>query len=383
MKKSIVFSSLATTSLALTLFFAHGKKVASSNHQAHNQQTLFDHFLHSRPNTSIALTLPHEWPASMYKDAIVHNLRNHDTHVLDKNYIVPLFLMANKEHAKARQLLQHGTTDADLAELCATNPEANDFFTALKTNNRGKNFFTDLATYLEKIDVTPSTTHQYKRHGYTSYYADKKEDYSLKSQETWQNKQRNIFNILQETKPKTVLDLGANAGWFSELAEHLGAHVVATDIDESCLDYLYHKSCDQKLNITTAMLPFEQCNKPEVRERLACDTVLCLALIHHLVFVAGMTLEEIFEVLAPLAKKTLILEFVDLEDKSLKWGLENPSFFQCIGMYMQAKERLDNYAKKNYTLTNIITIAKKYFADYKILSSNNEKRKLIVLSQKN
>ena len=289
--------------------------------------------------------------------------------------------MANKEHAKARQLLQNGTTDADFAELCATNPEAHDVFAMLNSNNRGKNFFTDLADYLAKIEVTPSTTHQYKRKGYISYYAEKKEDYSLKSQETWQEKQRNIFKVLQENKPQTVLDLGSNAGWFSELAEHLGARVIATDIDESCLDYLYNKSHDQKLNISTAVLPFEQCNKPDVRNRFACDTVLCLALIHHLVFVAGMTLEQIFEVLAKLTKKTLILEFVDLEDKSLKWGLENPSFFQNISMYIQAKQRLTNYAQKNYTLDNILAIAQKNFSHYEVLNSNNDERKLIILSR--
>ncbi|MBY0353288.1 class I SAM-dependent methyltransferase [Candidatus Babeliales bacterium] len=377
MKRSLVYSSLVTTSIALGIFLVHGKKIASSNHQ--HQQTVFDNFLRSQPNTNIAVTHPHEWPASMYKDALLYNLRHHDSHVLDKNYLVPLFLMANRDHAKARQLLQHGTTDADLAELVATNPEASDFFTALKTNNRGKRFFYDLADYIQAIDVTPSTVHQYKRKGYLSYYAEKKEDYSIKSQETWQDKQRNVYKILQETRPQTVLDLGSNAGWFSELAEHLGAKVIATDIDESCLDYLYNKSKDHRLNITQAMLPFEQCNNPEVRERFASDTVLCLALVHHLVFVAGMRLEEIFEILAKLTKKTLILEYVDLEDKSLKWGLENPEFFKDANMYKRARQMLSTYAQESYNIKNILQIAKKYFSHNIILDSNTPERKLVIL----
>ncbi len=119
----------------------------------------------------------------------------------------------------------------------------------------------------------------------------------------------------------------------------------------------------------------------EVRERFACDTVLCLALIHHLVFVAGMTLEQIFEVLAKLTKKTLILEFVDLEDSHIQKGINNPNIFNSIQTHKNIIHTLQNYAYKYYNLEHFLTLSKKYFHSVEVINSHPATRSLLILKK--
>ncbi len=232
--------------------------------------------------------------------------------------------------------------------------------------------------FLKSTDFAPSAEqHLYKAGAYSAYYEQKKEDYSLAARDAWLDKQKNVYKILQEYSPKSVLDIGANTGWFSMLAEYLGPNVIATDIDEASVDILYNCAKEQNLNIEALVMPFERL-LDHGSDRLKSDMVLCLALVHHLVFASGLKLEEIFDVLSKLTKHVLVLEYVDLTDKALNYGLTHVDFWRNETDFKKALKILQNYANKSYNLPTILEVGEKYFSSVKILDSHPHTRKLIV-----
>ena len=238
---------------------------------------------------------------------------------------------------------------------------------------------------LEKVDVTP------KNSGYDSYYSDKKENFSFEDKSSWKSKQMVVYNAIKKYKPKTVLDLGANTGWFSILAEKEGARVISTDIDESSIDSLYTHSRKNNLNILSLLLSFDDLEKElfgitmedsvyqdrdfgnnplfsSAKKRIKVDFILCLALAHHLILGEGKKIEKVFRLLSDLTSSVLVLEFVGLNDSLI---LNHGSFFK----------NLKKYNESNYNLDLFVNVGKKYFSDVEILDSHPITRKLLVFKK--
>ncbi|MDR1236336.1 MAG: class I SAM-dependent methyltransferase [Holosporaceae bacterium] len=246
-------------------------------------------------------------------------------------------------------------------------------------------FISKMIAMVRDIDVTPKSS------GYLSYYNDKKENFNISDRTGWKNKQINVYNTIQKCKPKTVLDLGANTGWFSLLAESSGASVISIEIDESCVDNLYKYAKQERLNITPLRVAFEEMeNKyfgldydkneyPEYKDRdfknnplfisaskrLKSDMVMCLALFHHLVLGMGMDQEHVMEVLSELTSDVLILEFIGIDDLLIT---SEPSFFK----------NLHKYDSKSYNPDRVVNIGMQFFKNVEILDSHPNTRKLIV-----
>ena len=227
--------------------------------------------------------------------------------------------------------------------------------------------------------------------GYASYYENKNEAFNVNSQLEWHAKQKNVYKVIKNIRPKRVLDIGANTGWFSILAEKLGAEVIATDIDESLIDTLYLYSKENKRKILPLLLSFNNLSKQfycsnhddpiykdrnlktdflflPATKRLKSDVVLLLALLHHLIIGQHKGLKEIFNILSILTKKVLIVEYVGLKDKVMD---PKSSFFK----------NLPNYNAKNYNIDLVIEEGKKHFNKVEILNSNPSTRKLLVFKK--
>jgi len=58
-----------------------------------------------------------------------------------------------------------------------------------------------------------------------------------------------VARILEQAKPATVLDVGANTGTYSLLAAAAGAHVVALDTDEAAIEQLWRRASKDSLDI--------------------------------------------------------------------------------------------------------------------------------------
>src|SRR4030067_863313 len=66
---------------------------------------------------------------------------------------------------------------------------------------------------------------------------------------TYQGKQQAVDALLRQVEPGLVLDLGANAGWYSELAVRHGNRVIAVDTDDWTLSLLYRMVKERTLPI--------------------------------------------------------------------------------------------------------------------------------------
>jgi hypothetical protein len=120
-----------------------------------------------------------------------------------------------------------------------------------------------------------------------------------------------------------VLDLGCNAGEYSELAVSAGTQrVIGLERDPEAIRAAVARAdrCPQKflplqvdvLNLSPS-LGWRLRERLSLTQRIHADAVLCLALVHHLSLGAGLPLETLVPGLVELAPTGLI-EFVPPSD---------------------------------------------------------------------
>lgn len=229
------------------------------------------------------------------------------------------------------------------------------------------------------------------RGSYIDYYTAKKESFDFDDHAFWTNKQNTVFNLLGKYKPKTVLDIGSNTGWYSLLAAKQGSSVVALDIDESCINALYNIGQKENLKILPLFMDilnipndiYPDINKNNIKngslsnrsypillspqKRFKSDMVFVLALLHHLCLGYGKNFTQILKIINPFVSKLLILEFVSLEDKMIQ---NEPSFFTS---YQEKRFNFDWYNFKNLHWS-----LSKYYKKIEVFKSHPNTRKIIV-----
>lgn len=185
------------------------------------------------------------------------------------------------------------------------------------------------------------------------------------------NAKRDTVDVwLRKLKPKTVLDLGANTGPFSILAAAQGARVVALDGSDDCMESLYHEAKAKDLCITplvtdvlspTPAYGFMSSQYAPLMDRVKSDVVLCLGLMHHLHISGRQSFERIAEMLAHLAKKHLIFEFVAMEDEN--------------------NELIASPREIDYSLASVEAALAQHFKIEKTLASDRETRRLLICTR--
>lgn len=313
-------------------------------------------------------------------------------------FLLPLFGMANQEHARMRRRLFATTMNA-ANEVMRPNevlPEEGWKRWRFQWQERLKRialvdprptkslFFELLAHEIGALDVEPRPS------GYIGYYAAKGEAFDFEQSEVWTRKQSIIHDLIRDERPRTLLDVGSNTGWFSVLAAKMGCKVVAVDIDESCSDHLYLSAKGRSLPIlplvmdisdpTPSLWPAREFKSlPQwlmrsespvllpAQQRLACDVVLALAIVHHLVLGIGKSFDEVTGLLSAFTRETLAVEFVALQDKLIA---ANQSFFPAYNA---------NPAEMQwYTLGNFVDALSKYFKTVKVHHSHPQSRSIII-----
>jgi SAM-dependent methyltransferase len=233
------------------------------------------------------------------------------------------------------------------------------------------------------MDVTPPMS------AYSSYYDEKKEALSLADPAGFLLKQRTVYDILRAKAPRSVLDLGANTGWYSVLAASLGASVIALEEDEACIDILYRRAKAQGLRILPLKASFGGLTQevrgakgllpPEAEaqagalyragvDRLGADLVLVLGLLHHLVLGEGNSIDAVFDVLRKLTDRTLALEFVALDDDKIR---EDPGFFPSLRKFDAA----------NYNLDLVVQAGRRHFSGVDVRPSHPATRTILVFDR--
>lgn len=136
-------------------------------------------------------------------------------------------------------------------------------------------------------------------------------------------KRDRIRAYLERWRPPRVLDLGCNTGEYSYLAAGAGARVVAVDSDHDAIETLYRRLRQEPASISPIVadlanpspaIGFGNRERASLLERLGADAVFALALLHHLLVSANLSLELARDALHDLTTDHLVLEFVPPED---------------------------------------------------------------------
>jgi hypothetical protein len=255
----------------------------------------------------------------------------------------PLQLMSQGCHDQARSLLVdpkslrgRRVSNRDLFFTLLKNRKVNGFLGTLITpapgpkNNR-------IATINELRDAIEAISIPLSKSSWSDYCD---EEVNLTSPENWMIKRQSAFAAISRTRPKTLLDIGSNTGWFSKLAAMQGSCVVALDKDETSINKLYLNDQARRFNILPLSMDFRyptsaygiELRCPPAVERLQCEMVLGLAIVHHLVFRQALGFATIIENLASFTNKWLLVEFIPPEDKYVsKWYNDSFAWYTVDG----------------------------------------------------
>jgi ribosomal protein L11 methylase PrmA len=143
------------------------------------------------------------------------------------------------------------------------------------------------------------------------------------SQEYQNAKQRAVARFVADEKPACLLDVGCNTGTYSRLASSAGAvDVIAIDGDPWAVDEVFRAGAASGARILPLVIDLQDPSPAQgwrgkerrtLDERMTCDAILALALVHHLCLTGKLPLAEVVEWFVTLAPTGLI-EFVPLDD---------------------------------------------------------------------
>ena len=179
----------------------------------------------------------------------------------------------------------------------------------------------DVISHLDNIIANFPANKPYKT-TWSNYYED-----TILSKEYLQEKEKIIQEFCGQTKARTVLDLGANDGYFSRIFASPNRQVIATDSDNRCISRLYQEVKQNNIqNIQPLMLDianpspaigFHNQERAAFHDRIKTDLVAALALVHHLVIGKNISLPVLASYFNDIAPE-LIIEFVPKEDEKVK-----------------------------------------------------------------
>ncbi len=128
-----------------------------------------------------------------------------------------------------------------------------------------------------------------------------------------------LTKALTTHKPARVVDLGANDGYFSELAAHAGAVTIAVDGDEAVLDSLYRRGTSVSIALSDLTNPspaqgWAGVERASLMGRARPEMVIAYGLIHHLIYTSSIPPATVVEWLATF-RCPVVVEFVAPEDE--------------------------------------------------------------------
>ena len=314
---------------------------------------------------------------------------------------LPLAMMDRNQHARARQRMYETTLNASDSVITRREVFGNDRVSRLRYEFEERMLRVSLMEkgpqkrrFFRRLRKTiASRRAAHRGSAYSTYYEDKNEAFAAEPSPSWTAKQHGVHGALSKHHPATVLDLGSNTGWFSMLAAKLGASVVAVDLDEGSIDRLYRDAKSQGFDILplvanlTAPLPELHPNYYEMEpslsligeglplvsradDRLECEMVMALALVHHLTLGQGLTFEAVAAILGGLSTKYLCVEFVEIDDPMVTG---EPTFFPA---YNADRNRFGWYNRDNF-----VQALRSRFTTIDIVKSHPGTRSLLVCSK--
>jgi 2-polyprenyl-3-methyl-5-hydroxy-6-metoxy-1,4-benzoquinol methylase len=181
-----------------------------------------------------------------------------------------------------------------------------------------------------------------------------------------------VRKMLSVITSKKILDIGANNGFFSKIAEGFSDHVIAMDADEKSINRLFIEANakETKLDVVVADIAFPSPSlgalleeRQDLLQRLKVDTLLALAVLHHLVITSQFTMTMAAELFSSLADH-VIIELPLPEDEKVKFISRNIEKLETRYSLILFSVAFDKYfeviaEKKLATAERIIFLLKK------------------------
>ncbi len=176
------------------------------------------------------------------------------------------------------------------------------------------------------IESLSSATNKLKWQPHGTEWAEYYEQTSY-SREAFERKKQLVAELLDRIGPQSVWDLGANVGIFSRIASDRGIPTVSLDVDPAAVERNYLESVRNK---ETCLLPlvldlanpspsigWENDERMSLAQRGPVDTVIALALIHHLTISNNVPFGRVAGFLSRICRN-LIAEFVPKTDPQVQ-----------------------------------------------------------------
>jgi hypothetical protein len=168
------------------------------------------------------------------------------------------------------------------------------------------------------------------------------------------SKDQIIQNWLAVLRVGKLTDLGANNGRYTMMAAGYASEVIAVEEDPDCVNDLHKqvmRSAKENISVIQAdlMQPspgigWNNNEREQLLKRLEADTVLALALIHHLCIVNNISLDLFAAFISSVTKKHAIVEFIPKSDP-------------MVEKMLFSREDIFEY----YTENNFVSCFEKYF----------------------
>lgn len=208
----------------------------------------------------------------------------------------------------------------------------------------------NLESTIKKLEWKAQGTEWADYYGDTNYSSD-----------AFQHKKQIVSEFLDNIEPVSVWDLGANDGIFSRIAGDKGIQTVSFDIDPAAVEKNYINCIENgESNILPLLLDltnpspsigWENKERISLMERGPADTVLGLALIHHLAISNNLPFNRIAEFFSSICN-SLIIEFVPKNDSQVERLLSTRE--DVFPEYTQ--QGFENEFRKYFTVQNIAEI---------------------------
>jgi hypothetical protein len=157
-----------------------------------------------------------------------------------------------------------------------------------------------------------------KRTGWLDYYTDN--NYTADASN---HKRQIVSDYLDQIRPKSVWDIGTNTGLFSRTASDKGIPTISTDVDPACVEVNYRSNTKNILPLVLDLtnpsprIGWRNQERLSFLERVNVDTVLALAIIHHLAISNNVPLDDLVDFFKGICH-WLIIEFVPRDDPSVR-----------------------------------------------------------------
>ncbi len=184
------------------------------------------------------------------------------------------------------------------------------------TNNQHLGILDSLRRSISKLRYMKNSTE------WENYYED-----TNYSETAFNHKKTLVSKFISRSNPNFVWDLGGNTGEFSRLASNLGIPTISFDIDPNAIEknYLISKKTNNPnivplildLNNPSPDLGWNNEERPSIFNRKSPDTVLALALIHHLAISNNLPLNYLAQFFSRISP-WLIIEFVPKNDSQVQ-----------------------------------------------------------------